>query len=219
MNSNKPTAIVYIDGLNLYKRILEISPSYKWLDVVKLSEALFPSHDVREVKYFTSRVSSQPHDIGATDRQYAYLTALQTLEPRLSIHFGKMRAYTAYLPTVPIQFDSTGNTRRVKVRKIEEKGSDVALASTMVLDAATGKADLYALISTDSDFAPTLRILRSELRVATGLVFGSSTPPRALLGSKPLILKQIRSSVLAHSQLPESVTVAGAIIRKPSSWF
>ena len=36
MLAERPAAIVYVDGLNLDKRLLEKYPEYRWLNIVKL---------------------------------------------------------------------------------------------------------------------------------------------------------------------------------------
>ena len=44
---------VYIDGFNLYYRALRHTP-FKWLDLRKLSETLFPQDTIHRVCYFTA---------------------------------------------------------------------------------------------------------------------------------------------------------------------
>lgn len=42
----------------------------------------------------------------------------------------------------------------MRVNRPEEKGSDVALASHLLVDALENRADSYALITNDSDLVP-----------------------------------------------------------------
>ncbi|MBI3429136.1 MAG: hypothetical protein HY050_03575 [Actinobacteria bacterium] len=56
---SKPTAIVYVDGFNLYRRALENTP-YKWLDIEVLSEIVLSQYDVIQVRYYTANISSHP---------------------------------------------------------------------------------------------------------------------------------------------------------------
>ena len=44
---------VYIDGFNLYYRALKDTP-FRWLDLRKLAETVFPQDDIHRVCYFTA---------------------------------------------------------------------------------------------------------------------------------------------------------------------
>ena len=81
---------VYTDGLNLYHRALQDTP-YRWLNIGEL--LLLPQHEVTAIHYFTSIVSARPNDPSATERQAAYLRALETV-PGLTIHRGYFRNQT-----------------------------------------------------------------------------------------------------------------------------
>ena len=70
--------IVYIDGFNLYYRLLRFSQN-KWLDVVMFAKSLLPrlaEHEIMAVKYFTARVNYDPAEPTAQMRQSVYLSAL-----------------------------------------------------------------------------------------------------------------------------------------------
>lgn len=84
---DKPTAIVYVDGFNLYKGQLEKRPANKWLDLVALFDDVLGHFDVLHVHYFTARIKGRmnPEDPQAPNRQAAYLRALRTLD-RLTVH-------------------------------------------------------------------------------------------------------------------------------------
>src|SRR5207247_721364 len=69
---------VYIDAFNLYYGCLKGTP-YKWLDLEALCRILLPKNDVIHIKYFTARISAQPHDPSKPTRQQTYLRALDTL--------------------------------------------------------------------------------------------------------------------------------------------
>jgi hypothetical protein len=51
---SKPTAIVYIDGLNLQRRLVERAPDVTWVDYAELSKILLPQFDIQMVRVFTS---------------------------------------------------------------------------------------------------------------------------------------------------------------------
>ena len=44
---------VYMDGFNLYYRALKDTP-FKWLDVRRLAEVLFPEDSIQRVCYFST---------------------------------------------------------------------------------------------------------------------------------------------------------------------
>lgn len=67
---------MYVDGFNLYFRMIEKRPSLKWLNVKVLAEKLLaPVNAVVAVRYYTARVSGRI-DPGAPARQQVYLDAL-----------------------------------------------------------------------------------------------------------------------------------------------
>ena len=69
---------VYIDGFNLYYRALKDTP-FRWLDLRKLAETLFPQDDIHRVCYFTARLDARPGNPNQPRRQLIYLRALATL--------------------------------------------------------------------------------------------------------------------------------------------
>lgn len=218
MSHERPTAIVYIDGLNLYRQKIAYHPTLKWVNPLLLIQKMLPTHEIRLVRYFTARVKASATSEHSPIRQAMYLRALGTLGDRLTIHEGTMRVDDRLYPVVPKRLDANGSLVTAKVRKIEEKGSDVALASYMVFDAATNPADVHVLLSSDSDFAPTLKILVTELGVATGLFSPIEKPSTSLLNEKPLFVKVVRKSLLEVSQFPEFMADSIGTFHRPEAW-
>jgi len=218
MAISKPQAAVYIDGLNLYKQAIQKHSELKWLNPVKLAEVLLPEYEVKIVNYFTARVRDGGMDSQKSARQFAYLQALAAIGDRIAIYFGRMLVTDKVYPVSPLQFDLTGNLELVKVRVIQEKGSDVALASRMILDASREFADAYVLISNDSDYEPTLRILRAELQVNVGVLCPSPIPSGSLKSARPNFLRIIRKSHLVKSQLPERIVTSKGQLVRPELW-
>ena len=218
MSEPRPHAIIYVDGLNFYRQKISHHPGTKWLNPVLLAENLLPSHEIALVRYFTARVKPSVTSENAPIRQAIYLRALATLGERLTIHEGTMRVDTRLYPVVPVTFDALGNRVVAKVKKVEEKGSDVALASYMILDAAKNPADVHVLLSSDSDFAPTLRLLKNELGVATGLFSPIEKPSTSLLNQEPLFTKIVRKSFLENSQFSEVLSDAVGDFHRPAEW-
>jgi uncharacterized LabA/DUF88 family protein len=141
-------AAVYIDGFNLYYGALKGTP-YKWLDVEALARKLAPTDQLVAVRYFTARVRPQPNDPRQPQRQQAYLRALDTL-PLVTVHFGH---YLSHPTRMPLANPSPGGTRTVEVIKTEEKGSDVNLATYLLLDAFRDRCDKAVVVTNDSDCA------------------------------------------------------------------
>jgi hypothetical protein len=67
---------VYIDGFNLYYRLLKANPQFKWLDLKALATALLqPQNQIQKIRYYTARISGR-FDPTAPARQQVYLDAL-----------------------------------------------------------------------------------------------------------------------------------------------
>lgn len=108
--------------------------------------------------------------------------------------------------------------RTAEVIKTEEKGSDVNLATYMLVDAFREDAEAFVVVSNDSDLTEPIRIVRHELGQTVGILNPHRRPSQALLGCSPTFIKQIRKGVLSKSQLPVQLTDIHCTITKPSSW-
>src|SRR5438309_1793209 len=84
---------VYIDGFNLYYRLLEPNPALKWLDLERWCRLLLPRATLSRIRYFTALVDARPNDPGQPVRQQVYWRALATL-PTVTIHLGQFRTRT-----------------------------------------------------------------------------------------------------------------------------
>src|SRR5258707_2078982 len=148
--------IVYIDGFNLYYRVLR-PLGHKWMNIHALSMAVLPaSNQITAVKYYTARISGRL-DPGAPARQHAYLKALESL-PLVSIHYGNFRTDKKWSGLVqPPDFRPactlpTGAAPQVAyVWETEEKGSDWNLVVHLVRDAFTHAFDEAAVLTNDTD--------------------------------------------------------------------
>ena len=76
--------IVYVDGFNLYFGMLQAGFShYKWLSINKLINSfLQPGQELVEIKYFTSRVGSEP---AKQKRQTTFIEALESTGIKIDI--------------------------------------------------------------------------------------------------------------------------------------
>jgi hypothetical protein len=216
----KPTASVYIDGFNLYRRLLEGYPQHKWLDIEALADRVLPDCRVTSVSYFTAIIKALPgKDVRSPQRQQAYLRALATL-PRTEIYLGKFRIDPRIMPLHPTVLDVNGEPKRVRVKKTEEKGSDVALASRLLIDAMRGVSDIYVVCTNDSDLVMPMRLAKEELGRQVGLL-SPMEPKRAsneLKQTSPVWHRQITPADLAVCQLPDELDDGKGTIRRPAEW-
>lgn len=203
---------VYIDGFNLYYGALRGTP-YKWLDLEALCRRLLPKDDINRIRYFTARITARPDDPQQAQRQETYLRALRTL-PLVSIHYGH---FLTHVVRMPLANPPRSGPRTAEVIRTEEKGSDVNLASHLLLDAFQRTCDTGVVLSNDSDLRVPIRIAEQELGLRVGIV--NPHPPqyrsRVLRGT---FFKQLRKGALAACQLPHRLEDAHGEIRKPAGW-
>ena len=205
-------ANVYVDGFNLYYGALKHT-QYRWLNLAKLCRLLLPGDKLNRIRYFTARVESRPNDPQQPQRQQTYLRALRTI-PNLTIHEGRFLSSGVRMPLA--NPPATG-PRTVEVLKTEEKGSDVNLASLMLVDGFEGDYEVAVVISNDSDLQLPIQIVRDRIKLPVGIL-----NPHLYM-SRPLrvactFYKPIRTGVLSASQFPSILQDAAGTITKPEEW-
>lgn len=213
---SKPRTFVYVDGFNLYHRLIKGTP-YKWLNLATLCDLLLPECDILKIKYFSARISSTPHDPEQQLRQEIYLRALAT-EPRIETIFGQFQSGPKKFPVYPWKYTDDGNAVMTKIFFANEKGSDVNLASNLMFDAMTKSAEAYVVITNDSDQVMPLSLLHNNFKAVLGLLVPNEAPSKKLMQLNLPIMKRIRKGVLAASQFPETLSDKSGFIRKPSGW-
>lgn len=202
----------YIDAFNLYYGALKGTP-HKWLDLAALFGRVFPKNETHRIRYFTARVDRRPPHFQQHQQQQAYLRALATT-PNLSIHYGQFR-------TRPVQMRLEKPRRvgpkTVRVLKTEEKGSDVNLASYLLLDAFRNDCEVAVVVSNDADLKTPIDLAISELGIRVG-VLNPHRPEKRSLDLQPTFIKQLRQGPLAASQFAPVLRDASGEIRKPNRW-
>lgn len=203
-------ANLYIDGFNLYYGALRGTP-WKWLDLGCLGRRLLPGHDLVRIRYFTARVSATAGDPGAPQRQHCYLRALRTV-PGLSIHLGVFRSRVASMPR------ADGGSL-VRVVRIEEKGSDVNLASYLLLDTFRRESQVALVLSNDSDLLEPVRLAQEEFGVPVGVVnpHPAARRSRALV-SAAAFFRQLRPATLRDCQFPVRLVDRDGEFTRPGEW-
>jgi hypothetical protein len=208
------TTNVYIDGFNLYYGAVK-GTRYKWLDLDALVTSLLPKDNVKRIRYFTARVVPRADDPQQGLRQDVYLRALRTI-PRLSIHYGRFQVNNVKMPLT-----HPGRRKRlIEVIKTEEKGSDVNLASYLLLDAFKRDCNVAVVISNDADLKEPIAIAMRELGMAVGVI--NPHPPRFrsldLQSLHPTFFKQLRKSALKRAQFPPKMRDGAGKFFKPTRW-
>jgi len=211
---------VYIDGFNLYYGAVRHT-ALKWLDVKKLSLTLLPGISLNRIRYFTARVKKSPHDLHAPLRQDIYLRALRTI-PNLSIHEGRFVRWGVLMPQYPLAYPK-GVVERpqcVQVQKTEEKGSDVNLATYLLIDCFADDFDEAAVISNDADLAlPIEWVVRDSNKPITVINPHSRTKISGdLIRVASFYKGTINRSVLATCQFPPILRDSHGNFSKPATW-
>lgn len=131
-----------------------------------------------------------------------------------------------------------GAPATVQVVKMEEKGSDVNIATHMLVDAFRRDCDQLIVVTNDSDLEEPVRIINKELNIAVGIFnphSQSAADCRHRISGRPGLAQQAKQSItlrkvakfsrdikeehLAAAQFPSILTDAqGRTIKKPAGW-
>lgn len=215
--------VIYVDGFNLYYRLLARDPGLKWLNVKGLAETVLqPENQIIKVRYYTARVSGRTDPSGPA-RQQIYLNALRSV-PEISIHMGTFLVSEKFagLARPPVFRPVTSLPEPwpdvVKIIKTEEKGSDVNLASHLLLDAFQSLYDVACVVSNDSDLVEPIRIVTRELGKPVGLLSPVANP-NPELKSVSSFIRRIHRTDLVRSQFPDPIPLPdGSLLSKPETW-
>lgn len=134
------------------------------------------------------------------------------------MEFGQFRSHAKERPLVtPIH----GQPRNVVVHDTEEKGTDVNLATYLLVDGYEGDYEQALVISNDADLALPISIVREKLRCPVGIVNPNIDPKEAIpaeLRDAATVNRRVHKSVLAQCQFPPTLEDTIGIITKPSAW-
>lgn len=239
---------IYIDGFNLYYGARALcgrsTSGWRWLDLRALSEALLSGPGaawngrVERIVYCTARVSGADNPSGQHD-QDTYLRALRQHGAIDELELGSYvtRIATAPLATAgrrgrpsltrsswPLQVRDAGGddvaeaTFMASIARREEKGSDVNVASHLLIDVLGGRVDAAIVISNDGDLEFPIRFVRA--RVPVGLINPTPGFPAGKLNGSPddgvggHWWYRLTEANFRGSQLPDRV----GHTRKPPLW-
>lgn len=211
----------YIDGLNVYYGGRQLcgrdAPGWRWLDLDALVRRLVQRNRgwtaagarVERVVYCTALVSGRV-DPGARSRQQTYLSALV---PSSTLHIELGTFVTRRKQGI-----STDGGEPAEIELHEEKGSDVNVASHLLIDLHSERIDAAILMTNDSDLRLPAAHARSLIPVGTVNPRGRHTAAK-LMGDRGEgpgghWWYRLTAGDLRSCQLPS--TVRG--LRRPSSW-
>lgn len=200
---------IYIDGFNLYYGCIKNTP-YHWLNLAKMCNFLLPNDNIHYIKYFTALVTARRNDPDKPLRQQIFLRALKTI-PNLEIILGTFLSHEVIMPLAP------PNKGYAKVIKTEEKGSDVNIATHLLVDGFRDNYELAVIVSNDSDLLEPIKFVTRELGKPVGLLNPHKHPSIELM-LNALFVKQIRKRVLANSLFPDVLTDGQGTFSKPTGW-
>lgn len=112
---------------------------------------------------------------------------------------------------------NAGRYTAVRVVKTEEKGSDVNLATHLLIDAFDDAFDVAVIVSNDSDLKEPIAQVRNKFGKTIGIM---NTHARMSMALRPLahFIKPIRPGALANAQLPNALNDAVGRFQKPNRW-
>jgi uncharacterized LabA/DUF88 family protein len=227
-------AIFYIDGFNFYYLRTKKQPHFKWLNLKTLADRIVPvGTTVLTVNYYTASVSGKI-DPDAPRRQQALFSALATV-PEVRIIKGRFLYSEKWAGLVqPAQARPKGyqwnqpEPEVVKVKKSEEKGSDVNLGVHLVRDAFVDAFDVAYVLTNDTDLVEPVRIVTQEVGKPVCIVApcrpfiekGRTIPvPAPSLSSVSSFAHYIDDAELLAAQFPTFIPRAGKKpVVRPDAW-
>lgn len=99
----------------------------------------------------------------------------------------------------------------------EEKGSDVNLASYLLVDAFAQEYDIAVVVSNDSDLLTPISLVRSVLGRKVALLNPRPRTAKDLQGVAD-IYRDVRLGPLQACQFPPTLRDANGTITKPATW-
>ena len=240
---------VYVDGYNLYYggRALcgRSTAGWRWLDLKTLAGALITNNSLwtdavlENGTFCTARISGASNPVGQRE-QDVYLRALEQSGSATHIAFGN---YVARVATAPLAVEGKSGkpvlTRpqwpvmvqdvagldvpearfMASIARREEKGTDVNVASHLLIDVLTGAVDAAVVISNDSDLAFPINFAREHVPI--GLI----NPTKGFRAGKLAGLPgdgvgnhwwyQMKPEDWYRHQLPPKI---GTRVTKPKEW-
>ena len=107
--------------------------------------------------------------------------------------------------------------RIVEITDTEEKGSDVNIATYLLLDGFENAYDLAVVISNDSDLTLPISLTRARLSKQVGVI-DPSRRRSFELSNAATWYRPLRRGPLSASLFPDTLADAEGTITKPAGW-
>jgi hypothetical protein len=235
---------VYYGGRSLCGRG---SAGWRWLDVAGLamgliSPRLWPNARLATLVYCTAPRNRRGDPSSLAD-QREYIGALRHACPQLTVVYGRYAPRTKtgvlvdrrtaplrrvpspggqrippWLPVTEVVGPTGATELLLTVSTFEEKGSDVNVASSLLIDVLTKQIDGAVVLSNDSDLE--FPLAQARLRIPIATVNPSSKPVASALrgsatdGAGRHWWRRLTEADFRHNQLPDSV----GPFRRPVGW-
>jgi hypothetical protein len=191
---------VYVDGFNLYRGGKELAggaAGWKWLDIRALASSLanelWPGeeHEIVRVAYCTTLIHPMPNNPDGPKRQKAFINALRGAGCVDDVTYGRFikkvksrplatkgrKGKPRLVTSQPPMYvkDAMGNNVPdaiflASVADTEEKGSDVNVATHLLLDALADPSPIDAAIVVSNDSDLELAVSEVRKRMPVGVV-------------------------------------------------
>lgn len=205
-----------VDGFNLYHSLKEASRDLggvgtRWLDLSRMCRSFLPEVGrgavLDRVHYFSAIATHrEPLDPGVTRRHRAYISCLESTG--VAVELGRFKEKWSVCPTCG-----------ARIKRHEEKETDVAIATRLLELCATDRCDVAVLISGDGDLAPAVRAVRARFRAIDVLVgFPYRRGSWDLRGAAHRCFKVRRDRYVGCQFAPIVRLEDGTLVAKPDGW-
>jgi uncharacterized LabA/DUF88 family protein len=206
-----------VDGFNLYHSILDMrrdnGNDYRWLDLRAMCRGrlytIHPKATLGDVFYFSALATHlQREQTDKLERHHAYLAALTVSGVHICLGRFKSRR---------IEYRSADCY--VKLRRHEEKESDVSMALKLVELAGDPACAAVVLVSGDTDLAPAVRAAKEAAPAKPVYVMFPYRRAHDELRSLATKASRLGEPAYAASQFPERVeSRSGRSVHRPPEW-
>lgn len=117
--------------------------------------------------------------------------------------------------TVRLAEPQPASPQTLSVIRYEEKGTDVNLASYLMLDAFDNDYELAVVISNDSDLVTPIRIARERFGLTVGVLNPHPSRSRTLAAAADFY-RPIRRGPLSAAQFPDRMRDSAGAFAKPA---
>ena len=140
-----------------------------------------------------------------------------TMKPTIAYVDGFNLFYGLLKGTRDLWLDPVEFVRRLLREELEEKRSDVNIATSMVLDAVNNRAESFVLVSGDTDFIGPVNSVRNDY--GKNVIVLNPHTRRSDLKQYASYYKDIPRDLPSQCQLPDEIPIGthGNVIRRPLS--